>query len=107
MAKGLELPVSLLVVIAVAVIILVGVVILIGPQLGTFGGGISLETKKTTACSEYISVGCVPACNSVDGKVDVTGDGTNDKVNVVVGYYLHKTSATDAECRTTCGCPGY
>jgi len=114
--KGLELPINILVAIAVAVIILIGVVMLIGPQLGIFGGGVGLESAKSRYCGAYVRAGCVD--NSSNGltcastgttamspAIDANKDGKADNLFDFMGAYTGTISPDT--CRRSCGCPGY
>jgi len=74
--KGIELPINILVIIAMAVMVLLGLVAI---YMGGFGGGagqIQLNSAKTDACQELIRSGkCGDA--SYTSNINVTGFDAN------------------------------
>lgn len=76
MKKGLELPINVLVVVAVAVLVLLGIIALF---LGGFGGGsnvIQMRTAQSVACGELQDRGCGttnPSAVHID--YDTSGNG--------------------------------
>jgi hypothetical protein len=67
MSKGIELPINVLVIVAVAVIVLLGIV---GLYLAGFGGpaaGVTVESVKTTACQQLIRSGNCGNANATFG----------------------------------------
>ncbi len=112
MAKGLEMPINMLVAIAVAVIIMIGVVMLIGPQLGIFGGGVNMESLKAQKCGAFVRAGCIAndtsghfGCEAVSIGVDVNGDGKSDNLLTLTQKYSGDTALDNAGCARVCGCP--
>jgi len=67
--KGIELPINILVIVAVAIIVLLGVIALFYSSWFTGTGQISGETAKTQACSIATRTGCTadPATITITG----------------------------------------
>ena len=125
MRKGLELPINVLVVVALAVIVLLGIIALY--MLGTGGpiSSISLASAKQSGCSQLMrssSCGVAPSTIQVGFDVANTTAVTPDcgkafcpdgQVNsadtldkLLIAYY--SASATDVNGqKKICGCPGY
>ncbi|HLC51328.1 MAG TPA: hypothetical protein VJH90_03055 [archaeon] len=82
MAKGLELPVNMLVVIAIAVIVLLGVVALYLVGFGGPASGITLQSITTNACQDLLRAGTCSDANAVFSvqipKFDANKDGTSN-----------------------------
>ncbi|MFH1229374.1 MAG: hypothetical protein V1678_03040 [Candidatus Aenigmatarchaeota archaeon] len=107
--KGIELPINILVVVAIAVIVLLGMVALYFIGIGPMNTTTSLEATKNTACRLYNGPGmqCINAASVVvyypagNSTPTTLSDFTNDK-------YGCSNTATDENCaRRVCGCPGY
>lgn len=107
MPKGIELPINILVVIAIAVIVLLAMVALF---MGGFkpAGAVSAEAAWSDSCRQVIY-----KCSSIDQDAlenikltyDVKQDGsdTNDNLWSLCTEELYK--GTDAvSCRRACGC---
>lgn len=63
--KGLELPVNVLVVVAIAVIVLLGVIALYFGGWTPFSTGIGVESAKNGACAELVRRGCSLGTNTI------------------------------------------
>ena len=117
--KGIELPINILVIIAMAVMVLLGLVAI---YMGGFGGGagqIQLNNAKTEACQELIRAGqCGNA--SYTSNINVTGfdankdgslnPGTGDNLKTLcVNWYGCPSSVgrefVDCCHKKVCGCP--
>jgi len=111
--KGLELPVNVLVIVAVAVIVLLGIV---GLYFAGFLPGskqIALVSAKNNACSELINRGCgTTNATSIYVNYDVNGDGSIDTQDTLlllcsVNYGVDNTTTDNGETackRNVCGC---
>ncbi len=119
--KGIELPISTLIIIAVALLVLLGIVAL---WMGGWSGGstaISVESAKASGCSIVMhhSEGCQSALTDniiYDGGAganhlfifDADGNGTPgeaaDTLLALCNRYY--SAATETACRKICGCSG-
>lgn len=114
--KGIELPINILVVVAIAVIVLLGLVALFFVGFGPFGQQIAINAAKNKACANYTTG--TPACTkdltTMPVDFDVSGDGKIDSSDLFSTFaitYLNcpATPLTDLiQCvRQACACPGY
>jgi hypothetical protein len=131
--KGLELPMSTIIVIILVLIVLLGVVAI---WISGFGGGattISVEAAKSAGCGKLMRDvrGCTavdPATILFDGtaigvpKYDVNGDGhycpadavacagppalQDDSLQYLCVKYYGTTLIDQVGCRKVCGCGG-
>jgi hypothetical protein len=117
MAKGIELPVNVMVIIAIAVIVLLGLV-----ALFTFGirSGVPLQIQleKGTACTSLVNSGCADTSpDNIDLSIDVTGDGKVTKKLAATAEFpadtlqglcdkYFNTGKSEAACKRVCGCTG-
>jgi hypothetical protein len=121
MKKGLELPINMIVIIALAVFILVVIVAFATSQIGGGVSSISLEASFSKACTAYRNDGCPNAGQSMSGpgqgqqgatttsaglidvkyKQDVQGWGTGKTLREIC---TQKGLTTDFQCRQACGC---
>jgi hypothetical protein len=129
--KGLELPINVLVIVAIAVIVLLGIVALYLGGWTPFGSSIGVESVKNEACAELVRKGCNIATSSInipnfDADQDglsgynsygiaqdigsdtigscgssATGDLDDNLYNLCECYY-GRTS--EVECKRLCGC---
>lgn len=110
--KGLELPVNILVVIAVAVIVLLGITALYLAGFTPFGTSISTQSAWNAACQNVVAscsyYDTTDRLNDIVTIIDADGDGSNDDL-MQLCQFLHKnatpTSNEAANCRRACGCP--
>ena len=105
--KGVELPINILVIVAIAVIVLLGLVALYFIGFNPFSVTTAVESAKNNACRDYLHQN--PVCNSA---VLVTMNypaGTATTLDLFTNdYYGCANTATDESCvRRVCGCPGY
>ena len=111
--KGIELPINILVVIAVAVIVLLGVIALY------FGGFIkpaeliNQEAAKSKYCALVMRdpTGCstVDPAGIIITDFDANGDGTidaTDTLQALCETYYNIETGEKSDCRRTCGCAG-
>ena len=113
--KGVELPINVLVIVAIAVIVLLGLIALLFAGFSPFSSEISLGAVKTAACSELTRGGCTQDLKDIFVNFDADEDGTTEETagdppatddnldNLCLNYY---NAAEDSECRVrVCGCP--
>jgi hypothetical protein len=124
--KGVELPINILVVVAIAVIVLLALVALYFIGFGPFSTSISIEGVKNAACSELVRRGCVDLTNTIGVNFDADGDGrvggvgtwtfltsvcnvsppavgAGDNLASLCECQYSRTS--EAVCKRLCGCP--
>ncbi|MFH1229372.1 MAG: hypothetical protein V1678_03030 [Candidatus Aenigmatarchaeota archaeon] len=112
--KGIELPINILVVVAIAVIVLLGLVALYFVGFNPFSNSTSLTALKNKACSDFL---LNYNCGKINGKTtsDVTLDSNNFgfSPNTLYGLCtsnkglgISATVPADAEkdCAAACGC---
>ena len=117
--KGLELPINVLVVVAVAVIVLLGVVGLFFAGFIGGGGTIALTAARNNACAELISRGCgTTLTENVDVNYDTDSDGLIEpgvdtlasmcinQFGKFTGTGANKIVDESACKRDICACPG-
>ncbi len=118
--KGIELPINVLVIVALAVIVLLGMIALY--MAGTSGpiGSIALGAAKQSGCAKLLnSNNCGVDPDYIGVNFDVDGDGM---INITscdgsaitcpdnLGAFLNAYFGTADDMATqkqTCGCPGY
>jgi hypothetical protein len=120
--KGVELPINILVVVAIAVIVLLGLIALYFIGFGPFSGATGLEGVKNEACRQYVqNKNCAGALTAVTiPNYDADGDKTIDEGSGFVDddcadaatqdnlrslCECQYARGTDADCRKLCGCP--
>jgi len=121
--KGVELPINILVVVAIAVIVLLALVALYFIGFSPFSTSISIEGVKNAACSELVRRGCADLTNTIGVNFDADGDGDTGATgtwvwrtsvcNVAVGAGDNLASlcncsysrTSEADCKRLCGCP--
>lgn len=92
--KGLELPINILVIVALAIMVLLGIFALFMGGFGTSSTGLTLEAAKTQGCQQLIRTG---KCGIWDGAKNLTinfdsnQDGnissTDDLYMLCIKYY--------------------
>ena len=121
--KGIELPINILVVVAVAVIVLLGVIALyFGGFLGP-AGTMTQESAKESACTYVMNKvgGCMTANTSAiifgaaggppaydadgDGTIESTDTAGADTLQALCDTYFG-AAGSQATCRRVCGCSG-
>jgi hypothetical protein len=111
--KGVELPINILVIVAIAVIVLLGLVALYFVGFNPFSTAAGIEGIKNDACRELVQkyncnpsagLASIPVNMDVDG-ADNTIDIATDNLSSLCNKYYSRTSIT--QCKALCGCPGY
>jgi len=119
--KGIELPISTLIIIIIAVIVLVAMIALLGGVWPSAPQAVNLGTAKDSACSLMASTGCSLsttsiAINNFDADKDGTLDGgtggahpnscavaVSDNLGSLCACYYN--SLTEEDCKSNiCGC---
>lgn len=102
--KGVELPINILVVVAIAVIVLLGLVALYFIGFTPFSLSAGIEAIKNGGCRTYLNQN--PVCNS-SAAFNVSYQGAS------ISFYGFMTNADTYNCpdeaciRQRCTCPGY
>ena len=108
MKKGVELPVNVLVIVAIAVIVLLGLVALFMGGFGGFAGSVESTQAWSNACGNVLA-NCAgdhyddPITSIRIGTADVTTFG-----KLCEGLGRNRTADTDTTingCNKACGCP--
>ena len=100
--KGVELPINILVVVAIAVIVLLGLVALYFIGFNPFSVTTALDATKNTGCRLYMLQN--PVCGNWS-EVNVTWQGNETAFNT---FMKDSYKCADESCtRRACGCPGY
>ena len=105
MAKGIELPVNVLVVIVIAVLVLIALATLVATGILSLTP-IDVMLQKNTACASY-ACGAVPA-SSVEVRADLDNNpDTTETLEDMCVYERRCTegSITEADIKQYCGCP--
>ena len=125
--KGLELPINVLIIIAVAVIVLIAIIAMFYPAFSSGSSTVNIETAKSQACRSLVAGSKCSATVFTYQipvyKFDANKDGTsttaggteaaypavacgvgvgNDNLARLCWCYYQLT--TDAQCRAMCGC---
>jgi hypothetical protein len=109
--KGVELPINILVIVAIAVIVLLALVALYFIGFSPFSTSISIEGVKNAACSELVRRGCIDTTNTIQTPgFDSDNDGTSgetaangDNLDKLCENFYNRINETD--CKRLCGCP--
>jgi len=104
--KGVELPINVLVVVAIAIIVLLGVVVLYFIGFNPFSGSVSLTSLKNAGCSNY---SLNYNCGSRGGITTKTLSLPSNSYGVftlqtLCEKYLGVTVDDTAGCARVCGC---
>ena len=106
--KGIELPINVLVIVAIAVIVLLGMVALYFAGWPSIQRPISYEAVKSTACDELIRTGCGDTEAIGIANFDVDGSGTmgdsGDTLQALCEEYYGVEADDQVGCRLKCGC---
>jgi len=112
--KGIELPINILIIVAVAVIVLIAVIAMFYPAFTSGGGTVSLEQAKQQACrslSEGYKCSTTIGLNTIlVDNYDVSGNGVpNENVDnlltMCTRIYRISGANINSDCRKLCGCP--
>lgn len=119
--KGIELPINVLVIVAVAVIVLLGIVALFMIGFSPFSTISGQESYKNQACTQLTRGGCTADLTSISIPFDANKDGeiasdTDNLYAMCQNYYgcnvvddlgEDDTAANNLCCKKQCACPGY
>ena len=107
--KGVELPINILVIVAIAVIVLLGLVALYFVGIGPFSVNTAQDAAKNDGCRDFLNGDCTNMAVGVPFDVDGSGTvvPTVDTLDLLASTFYGCT-AGDIECiRKLCLCPGY
>jgi hypothetical protein len=76
--KGIELPISTIVIIVIVLIVLLAVIAMFFGVWNPGVGGINLEAAKNNACQILVSTGCIDSSLVVVNGFDADKDGSFD-----------------------------
>jgi len=98
-----ELPINILVIVAIAVIILLSIVALYFTGWSPFGGFVSLASLKNTGCSNFsFNYACgARGASTSDIKFQTNSYKVNNLFELCENYL---NASTESECRASCGC---
>jgi len=108
--KGIELPINILIIVAIAVIVLIAVIAMFYPAFNSGSSTVGLETAKTQACrSLVVGLKCntTIALNTIRvDNYDVNGNGfVNEAADNLDNLCdLKYQTASDSDCRKMCNC---
>ena len=119
--KGVELPINILVIVAIAVIVLLGLVALYFTGFGPFSQVAGQEAIKNQACAALNPrEGCTTDPYTLEVNFDVDGDGTIAIAQDNWGKFAEafygcpiktavpaEIAAANACAKRICSCPGY
>lgn len=106
--KGVELPINILVVVAIAVIVLLGLVALYFIGFNPFSVTTALDSAKNNACRSYLNQYPTVCGDATTVSLDYPAGTATDLAAFTNTYYGCTNTATDEACvRRVCGCPGY
>ena len=105
--KGIELPINILVVVAIAVIVLLGLVALYFIGFNPFSGSVGIESVKNQGCRLLLNQN--PPCSNTAITVNWQGNPAYSfKTFMAENYGCGAVDAPDDTCiRQRCTCPGY
>jgi amino acid transporter len=102
--KGVELPINILVIVAIAVIVLLGLVALYFIGFNPFSVTTALDAAKNTGCRTYMNQYPTPCGNWTTFNVTWQGNDSVPFNEFMVDEY---GCTSDENCaRRACGCPG-
>jgi hypothetical protein len=106
MAKGIELPVNVLVIIVIAVLVLIALATLVATGVLSMRP-VQIQMEKNSACSSIVVGGCTGDPSKVRVNIDITGDGKIDASDTFDKLCSSEfQTATPEACRKLCGCKG-
>ena len=107
--KGVELPINVLVIVAIAVIVLLGLIALYFLGFGPFSTGVSLQAAKSQGCQALVNGGCTVTVDTIDVSYDVDGDGIMDDTleDLMIEHFGCTSTNVDSCTKKSCACPGY
>jgi len=102
--KGIELPINVLVIVAIAVIVLLGLVVLYFIGFNPFSGSISLTSLKNAGCSNFsLNFDCGRRGAMTTALITLPAN-TYGYTNLLALCIGQLGAADDAACRQVCGC---
>ena len=102
--KGIELPINILVIVAIAVIVLLGMVALYFAGWTPFSNSLSYQSVKNDACEELVRTGCGDTTAINLGNFNADDDDTDvDTLQELCENYYNADD--QVACRNVCGCP--
>ncbi len=103
--KGIELPINILVIVAIAVIVLLGLVALYFIGFNPMSTNIALDAAKNNACRDFLNQN--PICSNTGLAMNYPA-GTATTLQAFANANFGCAAQTDqAACvRRICGCPG-
>lgn len=105
MAKGIELPVNVLVIIVIAVLVLIALATLVATGVLSLNPILKIF-EKATACGTY-ACGAVSAEDVTIGiNVDADTTDTDTLVELCIDDKQCPAGGTESEVKKYCGCPG-
>ena len=102
--KGVELPINILVVVAIAVIVLLGLVAMYFLGVNPFFGAAGVEAVKNDGCRKLVNQN--PPCNDV-ATITVNYQGEADYSFQTFMDDNYGCTADELCVRQRCTCPGY
>lgn len=106
MAKGIELPVNMLVIIAIAVIILVALVALLTTGIISWRPG-EVQLAKGAACSKLINQGCMSTSTSTINTSLSDSTGQPESLQAMCEKEFGVAYGNEYDCKKkVCQCPG-
>ncbi|MBI2172832.1 MAG: hypothetical protein HYT73_01310 [Candidatus Aenigmarchaeota archaeon] len=100
MKKGMELPINMIVIIALAVLILVIITAFTTSQFGGGVSSISQEAAFAQLCTQYRGGGCTTGWQNF--RTNVQGAGSLTLQTICQNKF--GTSSTEEICKQNCGC---
>jgi len=101
--KGVELPINILVIVAIAVIVLLGLVAMYFLGIGPFSNTVAMQAAKSEGCREYLNQ--VPPCSNIANVTNITWKQESMNFSVFMSDIYRCVG--DACARMQCGCSGY
>lgn len=110
--KGVELPINVLVIVAIAVIVLLGLVVLYFIGFNPFSGSISLTSLKNAGCSNFtLNYDCGRRTVTSTTGIFLPANNYNLNPNTLfelcrlyLGTDPSDDTKAEAQCREICGC---
>ena len=104
--KGIELPINVLIIVAVALVVLLAIIAIYFSGFNPFSGAMNIEAAKNEACRRLVQenrCGGTPAGIIItDLDFSYNGD-VQDTLDELCQDVFN--TANDAKCKQMCGCP--
>ena len=102
MAKGIELPVNVLVIVAIAVIVLIGLIVLLAAGIGG-ANPIFIELEKASACNSLRQ--SADGCKNPASSISISNKTGYTSLDDLCRKYLKPSITDDSKCKIVlCGC---